>query len=96
MNWLIVKKLWENDFVRGIAAAGALVAALLAYTFAQRSHGAEQQKIKEKDADRARLEEIEAVSDDAVALADRVSVNSPNYGDDRVSDEPLPDAHYRD
>lgn len=94
--WLFISKAWDNEWVRGATAAVALVLAAIAYTVRQQAIGAAEQKQKEKEADSVRLEEIRNESDAAIDRADKVSVNRPSYGDDRMSDEPLPDPHYRD
>lgn len=94
--WLFISKAWDNEWVRGAVAGLALVAAAVAYTFSQRAKGASDQKAKELEKDHVRLQEIDDESDKAVIRADKVSTGRPDYGDDRLSDEPLPDANYRD
>lgn len=97
MTWLIVlRRFWDEKIVKYTVLAGSVIFALLLYGAAKKREGVKQEKRKDAIRDQEKLEAINEASDAAGERADAVSVNSGSYDDDRVSDKPLPDHHYRD
>lgn len=97
MTWLVLaKRFWDEKIVKYTVIAVSIIVAILIYGGKRERKGVKKEQAADAIRDQNKLDEIEENSDEVIRRADEVSVNSGAYDDDRLSDEPLPDHHYRD
>lgn len=91
-----ISPVWNNPLTRGILAGLGIVLAVLAYGAVRAHQGAQRAAEKAKAAAAIRRAEIEEANREAIKEADDIRSGAGSYNDDRVSDKPADDHHYRD
>lgn len=91
-----ISPIWNNPLTRGILVGLGAILAVLAYGAVRAHQGAKKAADEAKAAAAKRRAEIEEANREAIAKADNIRVGAGSYADDRVSDKPAADHHYRD